>query len=542
MKIGLAITTTGDQWDSELLTVQLSSGNKERIYDCKKESDRKSVISALCNDEYEFIPFNGLFDLYMIFKDLYVLITPAGDAHVMALMNQISDPTLEKLAQKYLKIRTTPSLFSGSDDLDSPAFQKSIMEKARLALSLESVMTPLVEKQYPVYKIELKIIPVLIKMRLSGLIRDPEIFDEKVKMYRSKRSDIYEQMVVLCEQEFNVKNADLDHILHTVFKLSVSPIKTGKGAMSFSQESLAYYKHEWVDLLLKLKAYDSILRMVPTYSKHDVYHMNFKPLNESGSARIYTENPSINQIPKALASSIVPAKGKKFVYCDWSGAELILLSYSAGQNDIILVYESGGDIHRFVASKVLGIPQSDISDEQKEISKIITFSIVYGSKGGAASRALQIDYDQGEKLVATFMAIFTKIKSFQDSQVHKADRTGLAITMIGRRRSIDKIKSHIPKVRAQGERQALNTPIQNGLADFQKLALIRLDRSLPSNCRIVFTWFDSFLFEIPQDMDSELLRDKVLTASTFKNVLPDDRLLIFNFSFKEGYDAGSIRS
>ncbi|MDQ3533307.1 MAG: DNA polymerase, partial [Actinomycetota bacterium] len=59
-----------------------------------------------------------------------------------------------------------------------------------------------------------------------------------------------------------------------------------------------------------------------------------------------------------------------------------------------------------------------------------------------------------------------------------------------------------PRVRAIGERQALNAPIQGSAADIMKLAMIRVDRDLRAEglgTEMILTVHDELVFEVPED-------------------------------------------
>jgi DNA polymerase-1 len=61
-------------------------------------------------------------------------------------------------------------------------------------------------------------------------------------------------------------------------------------------------------------------------------------------------------------------------------------------------------------------------------------------------------------------------------------------------------------VRALGERQALNAPIQGSAADIFKLAMVKVHKGLlehGSKARMVLTVHDELLFEVPKSEENE---------------------------------------
>jgi len=73
--------------------------------------------------------------------------------------------------------------------------------------------------------------------------------------------------------------------------------------------------------------------------------------------------------------------------------------------------------------------------------------------------------------------------------------------MFGRRRYLPELQSNNFRVRAMGERMALNAPIQGTSADIIKKAMIDIDATLrddPGLGRMLLTVHDELVFEIPE--------------------------------------------
>ena len=77
-------------------------------------------------------------------------------------------------------------------------------------------------------------------------------------------------------------------------------------------------------------------------------------------------------------------------------------------------------------------------------------------------------------------------------------RDGQVRTLYGRRRHLPDVWSRNKATKQQALRQAVNTITQGTAADINKLALARLHRALPENCRLLLTVHDSVLLEVPK--------------------------------------------
>jgi DNA polymerase-1 len=74
--------------------------------------------------------------------------------------------------------------------------------------------------------------------------------------------------------------------------------------------------------------------------------------------------------------------------------------------------------------------------------------------------------------------------------------------MFGRKRRVPEIKSQNAITRAQGERLAINSPIQGTAADAIKMAMIRIRERLRAekvDAKMILQVHDELVFELPAD-------------------------------------------
>jgi DNA polymerase-1 len=90
------------------------------------------------------------------------------------------------------------------------------------------------------------------------------------------------------------------------------------------------------------------------------------------------------------------------------------------------------------------------------------------------------------------------LKEFLAAQVEKAKVDGFTTTMFGRRRYLPELLSSNFRLRALGERMALNAPIQGSAADIMKKAMIAVDQALRQNriAKMLLTVHDELVFEV----------------------------------------------
>jgi DNA polymerase-1 len=120
---------------------------------------------------------------------------------------------------------------------------------------------------------------------------------------------------------------------------------------------------------------------------------------------------------------------------------------------------------------------------------------------GLAER-LNVPRAEAEEIMDAYFEQFGGVADFLDEVVKQAHTDGFTTTMFGRRRYLPELGSGNPRIRAIGERQALNAPIQGSAADIMKLAMIGVDERLAADgldTKMILTVHDELVFEVPED-------------------------------------------
>jgi DNA polymerase-1 len=94
------------------------------------------------------------------------------------------------------------------------------------------------------------------------------------------------------------------------------------------------------------------------------------------------------------------------------------------------------------------------------------------------------------------------VKKYIDKSIDEARMKGYVSTLFGRKRSIPEILNRHMTVRQQGERLAMNSPIQGTAADIIKVAMINIARRLRENsleAKMILQVHDELLFEFPPE-------------------------------------------
>jgi DNA polymerase-1 len=200
----------------------------------------------------------------------------------------------------------------------------------------------------------------------------------------------------------------------------------------------------------------------------------------------------------------VAEKGFVFLALDYSQIEMRVLAALADDEIMIETFRTGKDIHGAVASHVFGVPESEVTKDQRRHAKAINFGIVYGMGITALQQALGGTRAEAEEFHSNYFIKFPKILNYLENIKRSASKNGYTETFFGRRRYFPGFSSHIPYVRAMAERMAMNAPLQGTAADIVKLAMIKVDtaiseKKMENEIRMLLQVHDELIFEVRED-------------------------------------------
>jgi DNA polymerase-1 len=158
------------------------------------------------------------------------------------------------------------------------------------------------------------------------------------------------------------------------------------------------------------------------------------------------------------------------------------------------------------AMRMTNKPASKVTKEERKKAKAVNFGFLYGmgySKFVDYARdSFDADVSEAEaKLFRNrFFETFTKLHSWHERQRRLVRQYERVQSSIGRIRHLPDVGSQDKEVRAEAERQAINSPVQSLASDMMLLALVMLHEQMPPDeARIVGTVHDSILFEVKDE-------------------------------------------
>jgi DNA polymerase-1 len=210
--------------------------------------------------------------------------------------------------------------------------------------------------------------------------------------------------------------------------------------------------------------------------------------------------PIRTELGREIRAAFVPRQGWKLIIADYSQIELRLLAHMSRDAVLTDAFRNGEDIHTRTAAEVFGVPPLMVTPEHRRNAKAVNFGIVYGQTPFGLAAQLGIDRKEAELYIRAYFERYAGVHKFIDATIAEVRRTGVALTLSGRRRPIPDMHSRNPNARGFAERTAVNTPLQGTAADFIKTAMIRISEKLRGlQARMLLQVHDELVFEAPPD-------------------------------------------
>ncbi|UCD89173.1 MAG: DNA polymerase I [Desulfobacterales bacterium] len=392
-------------------------------------------------------------------------------------------------------------------------------EDADITLMAYHVLNPMLESaglNDLFENVEMPLVPVLMKMEMTGISVDQEKLLNLSKMFESQLNELETKIYSIAGEAFNIKSSQqLGRILFEKLKLPVQKKTKKKTGYSTDVNVLTVLanKHELPELVLrhrtlaKLKSTytDALLGLV--HPKTGRIHTSYNQ-TVTATGRLSSSDPNLQNIPIRTEEGIeirrafVPRKGWVLVSADYSQIELRILAHYAADEILTKAFMEDEDVHTRTATEVFQVFPSFVTPELRRHAKVINFGIIYGMSPFGLSKELGISRKMAKTYIDNYFARYKGVKRFIDQTIEDARKNKKISTLLGRIRLLPDINSPNKTVREFAERTAINTPVQGTAADFIKLAMIRIDKAFMENnlnAAMLLSVHDEIVFETPPE-------------------------------------------
>ena len=411
-----------------------------------------------------------------------------------------------------------------SNSLKNGFDKKDIVLKARFIFDIKNKYFEKLEEENMLdlfNNIEMPLTEVLANMEYEGIRCDSTILKSMEEEMSVKIDGLEKEIYDLAGEEFNINSPkQLGVILFEKLELPhAKKTKTGyKTDVKILNKLVGDYP-----IVSKILEYRGLSKIKSTYLEgltnyiredgkiHTIYKQN---LTRTG--RLSSVEPNLQNIPtrddegKKIRKAFLPSKDV-FLSADYSQMELRVLAHISKSKELQQAFIDGEDIHRFVAADMYGIPISEVSDKQRKTAKAVIFGIVYGISGFGLGENLEISPREAREFINKYYELYPGVKEYMDNIVAQAYRDGYVTTLFNRKRVIDELNNKNFMVRQNGERIALNTPIQGTSADIMKIAMVNIFREMNEKglkSKMLLQVHDELIFDVEND-EKEVLEELV---------------------------------
>ncbi|MDD3392508.1 MAG: DNA polymerase I [Bacilli bacterium] len=369
------------------------------------------------------------------------------------------------------------------------------------------------------YDIELPLALVLAKMEYNGVHVDTKALKEMGEEIKLKVDLVSNDIYNMAGEVFNISSpSQLGNILFE--KLNLPHGKKGKTGYSTAIDVLNKLqgKHPIIEAVME---YRTMTKLYTTYiegllntvkSDGKIHTIYTQTLTRTG--RLSSIEPNLQNIPiryeygRLIRKAFVPSANSLIISSDYSQIELRILAHMAGVEALVNAFKDGMDIHTKTAMDIFKASKEEITPDKRRIAKAVNFGIIYGISGYGLSENLDIPFKEAKKFIDDYLDTYPGIKEYMEKIISEAYQNGSVRTLFNRKRNIPELENKNYMIRQQGERIALNTPIQGTSADIIKKAMIAIDETFNKESiksKMILQVHDELVFDV---LETE--KDKVI--------------------------------
>ena len=427
-------------------------------------------------------------------------------------------------------------------DVESDKIKEYAAEDADITLQLKQALLPeLKEKSVErvFHEVDNPLVKVLTDMEFEGVSIDVAFLNEYSKELEREAKSSEERVYSQAGVRFNLASPrQLGEVLFEKLQLDPKAKKTKTGQYATGEDVLLKLAHKnpIVDDIL---AFRELTKLKSTYvdalpslinPRTGRVHTSYAQAI-AVTGRLSSNNPNLQNIPvrtdrgKEIRKAVVPRDGDHvLVSADYSQIELRIVAAISGDPNMCEAFRSGKDIHTATAAKVYGVPEEEVTREQRYKAKSVNFGIIYGQGAFGLAENLGISRTEAKAIIDNYRKEFPGINQYMEDTVEFAKAQGYVETLMGRKRWLRDINSSNFTVRGFAERNAINSPIQGTAADMIKLAMIRIHKRMKKQgmtSRMIMQVHDELVFDTLRG-EAEELRDLILGEMRDALPLPND--------------------
>ena len=545
-RFGMAVAGTHKAFDADATAVAIVSASGEGVYidTTRLDAEDEAALASWLADPG---PPKALHEAKLAWHDLLGRGWPlAGVTSDTALAAYLVRPgqrsfALDDLSVRYLgrelraesKEEQQLSLLDDPDEVDDAAIQALIVRAAAVGDLADALDVELakIDSLALLGQMELPVQRALAELENAGIAVDIDLLGRLQSQFSDQIRDAAEAAYAAIGEQINLGSPkQLQVVLFDKLEMpKTKRTKTGYTTDADALQSLLDKTgHPFLQHLLahrdatRLKVtVDGLLNAVASDGRiHTTFNQTI-----AATGRLSSTEPNLQNIPirteagRQIREAFVVGKGfTELMTADYSQIEMRIMAHLSGDAGLIEAFNTGEDLHTFVASRAFGVPSEEVTAELRRRVKAMSYGLAYGLSAYGLASQLKISTEEAKQQMDQYFDRFGGVRDYLHSVVEQARKDGYTSTVLGRRRYLPELDSSNRNVREAAERAALNAPIQGSAADIIKVAMINVDRAMKDaglKSRILLQVHDELLFEVAEgerDALETLVREQMGSA------------------------------
>lgn len=388
-------------------------------------------------------------------------------------------------------------------------------------------LVPLIESEgvKPVFeKIAMPVRRVMSEAEINGLCVDIERATD-LRGYCSSAVGLLEKEIYRCAgREFNIDSpSQLQQVLYK--DMGFVPLKETKSGYSADADSIEYIatqKDSEIAKFLLDRSYVSTMwgthinQAIDFMWPDGKVHTNYN-VTGAVTGRCSASLPSLQNVPadRLVRSLYIASPGNLLVEADLKSAEMATIAAISGEKTFLKAFEEGLDIHSETFRAMYGLPPDYVCTKlERRRAKAINFGLVYGMSPMGLAKGLGVTIEEATEFMELYFRKLPNVARWMSQQRALVKKNGYVVSVFGRKRRLPLGLSDQWGDQGRAERQAMNSPIQSGAADYTYIGLIRLRQAIMAaglEGKIVHTVHDCVVTDTPE-AEADAMRELIKSS------------------------------
>lgn len=426
-------------------------------------------------------------------------------------------------------------------ELPKPLLRKRCENDALLTCLLFAKLYPVVAETFPrLLEQEHRLLPTVKRMEDVGIPIDNREVAKQERYLTKVVADVEDWCrAYVGSEDFSIgKRKDKEYLLKKSNLLDAITVKTDKGQLSFSQESLSMLHHPAAQMLaLGVQAKQlcsTFLGQVKTYQVNNIIHPNWHQLG-TVTGRFSSTKPNVMNIPTegghlsseeaeehieltgiALAPHIerifTCLPGYCLIYSDKKKIEVCMLAHYTKDPVMLNTIRRGDDIHKEMSIRMFG----EATKGLRVRAKVTVFGWQYGAGDAALANNCKCSIEEVRRYRMRLNQTCPRLNAWKNHQIEKLFELGYVQTDHGRRHYLS------PNYQSY---MVVNRMCQGTAADEVKSRMVAigewLNRDYP-DASIVVNIHDALGTAIPLELLPKILPQyhKIMEQTSIPFMLP----------------------